>query len=183
MKLDRETEALIYWHPPRQPRRCGSSRLTKTRAEYRRTLSKPEIVPPQMGEARDLAVPGPADPCVCANTFLDRGAEAEAAILFMHGGGCVIGDIETHDMFCRALCHDTGASVFSLDYRLAPEHPFPAAVEDTVAALTWLSHEAAGLGLDAKRIAIAGDSAGGGLAAVALHEPKARSWRRCARKL
>jgi acetyl esterase len=100
------------------------------------------------------------------------GSEAEAAILFMHGGGCVIGDLETHDIFCRTLCHDTGSTVFSLDYRLAPEHPFPAAVEDTVAALRWLSHEAACLGIDPRRIAIAGDSAGAGLAAVALHETK-----------
>ena len=90
----------------------------------------------------------------------------------MHGGGCVIGDLETHDIYCRALCHDTRATVLALDYRLAPEHPFPAAVEDTVAALTWLSHAAASLGLGAERIAIAGDSAGGGLAAVALHETK-----------
>ena len=90
----------------------------------------------------------------------------------MHGGGCVLGDIGTHDIFCRALCHDTGATVFSLDYRLAPEHPFPAAVEDTVAALQWLSREAEAMGLDASRIAVAGDSAGGGLAAVALHETK-----------
>ena len=90
----------------------------------------------------------------------------------MHGGGCVLGDIDTHDVLCRTLCHDTGATVFSLDYRLAPEHPFPAAVEDTVAALTWLSHEAACLGLDLERIAVAGDSAGAGLAAVALHETK-----------
>ncbi len=72
----------------------------------------------------------------------------------MHGGGCVLGDIDTHDIFCRTLCHDTRATVFSLDYRLAPEHPFPAAVEDTVAALHWLSREAAGMGLDPERIAI-----------------------------
>jgi acetyl esterase len=98
--------------------------------------------------------------------------EARAAILFMHGGGCVLGDIGTHDIFCRALCHDTGATVFSLDYRLAPEHPFPAAVEDTVAALQWLSREGEAMGLDASRIAVAGDSAGAGLAAVALHETK-----------
>src|SRR5262245_53132448 len=98
--------------------------------------------------------------------------EARAAILFMHGGGCVLGDIGTHDIFCRALCHDTGATVFSLDYRLAPEHPFPAAVEDTVAALQWLSREGEAMGLDASRIAVAGDSAGAGLAAAALHETK-----------
>jgi acetyl esterase len=92
----------------------------------------------------------------------------------VHGGGCVIGDLETHDVFCRTLCHDTRATVLSLGYRLAPEHPFPAAVEDTVAALTRLSDEAQALGLDPARIAVAGDSAGGGLAAVALHETKGK---------
>jgi acetyl esterase len=102
------------------------------------------------------------------------GRAGRAAILFVHGGGCVLGNLETHDILCRTLCHDTRAMVLSLDYRLAPEHPFPAAVEDTVAALEWLSHEAEALGLDARRIAVAGDSAGGGLAAVALHETKGR---------
>jgi acetyl esterase len=96
------------------------------------------------------------------------------AILFIHGGGCVLGDVETHDVLCRTLCHDTGASVFSLDYRLAPEHPFPAAVEDSVAALAWLSREATTFGVDPVRIAIAGDSAGAGLTAVALHETKGK---------
>ena len=141
------------------------------RNEYRRTLSKTEIVPPAIGEASDLAIPGhTGEMRVRKYVPAGAGAAAEAAILFMHGGGCVLGDIETHDVFCRTLCHDTGATVFSLDYRLAPEHPFPAAVEDTVAALTWLSHEARGF--DPTRIAVAGDSAGGGLAAVALHETK-----------
>src|SRR5262245_3892130 len=102
------------------------------------------------------------------------GDEARAAILFMHGGGCVLGDVDTHDVLCRTLCHDTGATVFSLDYRLAPEHPFPAAVEDTVDALVWLSREADSLGLDASRLALVGDSAGAGLAAVAVHETKER---------
>lgn len=171
MKLDRETEALLFWASSATATPLWTLSPEAARNEYRRTLSKTEIVPPAIGEASDLAIPGhqgeirvrkyvPADPA----------AAAEAAILFVHGGGCVLGDIETHDVFCRTLCHDTGATVFSLDYRLAPEHPFPAAVEDTVAALTWLSHEADGI--DPTRIAVAGDSAGGGLAAVALHETK-----------
>ena len=173
MKLDRETEALIYWSSSSTATPLWQLSPDEARAEYRRTLSKTEIAPPEIGEASDLTVPGPAGPMRLRRYApVDRGREAEAAILFMHGGGCVIGDLETHDIFCRALCHDTRATVLSLDYRLAPEHPFPAAVEDTVAALTWLSHEAAALGLDAERIAIAGDSAGGGLAAVALHETK-----------
>jgi acetyl esterase len=173
LKLDRETEALLYWASSATATPLWQLSPEQARAEYRRTLAKTEIVPPRVGEVSDLTAPGPAGP-MRLRSYLPAapGKEAEAAILFMHGGGCVIGDLETHDVFCRALCHDTGASVFSLDYRLAPEHPFPAAVEDTVAALSWLSHKAPSLGLDARRIAVAGDSAGAGLAAVALHETK-----------
>lgn len=175
MKLDRETEALLYWASAATATPLWTLSVEAARSEYRRTLSKTEIAPPDIGEASDIAVPGPAGLMRLRKYVpVDPGREAQAAVLFMHGGGCVIGDLETHDIFCRALCHDTRASVFSLDYRLGPEHAFPAAVEDTVAALTWLSHEAARLGLDAERIAVAGDSAGGGLAAVALHETKGR---------
>jgi acetyl esterase len=173
LKLDRETEALLYWASSATATPLWQLSPDAARNEYRRTLSKTEIVPPQIGQVSDLAVQGDAGPLRLRKYApANPGREAEAAILFMHGGGCVIGDLETHDVFCRTLCHDTRATVFSLDYRLAPEHPFPAAVEDTVAALTWLSREAAGMSLDPKRIAIAGDSAGAGLAAVALHETK-----------
>jgi acetyl esterase len=174
LKLDRETEALLYWASSATATPLWTLSPEAAREEYRRTLSKTEIAPPVIGEASDLDAPGPAGPMRLRKYVPADRDRAEAAILFMHGGGCVIGDLDTHDIFCRALCHDTGASVFSLDYRLAPEHPFPAAVEDTVAALTWLSHEASGLGVDPERIAIAGDSAGAGLAAVALHETKGR---------
>ncbi len=173
MKLDRETEALLYWASSATATPLWTLTPEAAREEYRRTLGKTEIVPPDIGEASDLAVPGPAGPMTLRKYASAKGRrEARAAILFMHGGGCVLGDIATHDIFCRALCHDTGATVFSLDYRLAPEHPFPAAVEDTVAALQWLSREAEAMGVDASRIAVAGDSAGAGLAAVALHETK-----------
>ena len=108
----------------------------EARNEYRRMLLKTEIAPPAIGKMSDLAVPGPAGPMRLrqyAPAHVERGG---AAILFIHGGGCVIGDIESHDVFCRTLCHDTAATVFSLDYRLAPEHEFPAAVEDSVAPAT-----------------------------------------------
>jgi acetyl esterase len=87
-------------------------------------------------------------------------------VLFIHGGGFVIGDIDTHDNQCRTICREVGAVVLSVGYRLAPEAPFPAAVEDCVAALSWTVEHITELGDDAGRLAIAGDSAGGNLAAV-----------------
>jgi acetyl esterase len=91
-------------------------------------------------------------------------------LLYLHGGGFVIGGLETHDSLCRQLARRSGGAVLALDYRLAPEHPFPAAVDDSWAALEWLAAQAGGLGLDGSRLAIGGDSAGGTLAAVgAIH--------------
>jgi acetyl esterase len=175
LRLDRETEALLHWASSAPAAPLWTLSPGQARDEYRRMLAKTEIAPPVIGEAIDLTVPGPAGSMRLRKYVPAKAERARgAAILFMHGGGCVVGDIESHDIFCRTLCHDTGATMFSLDYRLAPEHPFPAAVEDTVAALEWLSHEARALGLDAERMPIAGDSAGGGLAAVALHETKGR---------
>ena len=87
-------------------------------------------------------------------------------LVWLHGGGWVIGSVETHDFICRQLCNDTGAIVVSVDYRLAPEHKFPAAVDDCVAAWRWVNEHAADLGGDPDRIALGGDSAGGNLAAV-----------------
>lgn len=91
-------------------------------------------------------------------------------MLYCHGGGFTIGNLETHDSLCRQLALRSGAAVVALDYRLAPEHPFPRAVDDSWAALHWLAGHAGTLGLDGGRLAVGGDSAGGTLAAVAaLH--------------
>ncbi len=88
-------------------------------------------------------------------------------LAFFHGGGWCIGSLDTHDPVCRQLAQEAGCAVLSVDYRLAPEHPFPAAVEDCDAAVRFLASEGKSLGLDPHRIAVAGDSAGGNLAAVA----------------
>lgn len=88
------------------------------------------------------------------------------ALLYLHGGGWVIGAPETHEDICRTLANDAGAVVVAPDYRLAPEHPFPAAIEDCAATLAWMAEQATALGINANRILVAGDSAGGNLAAV-----------------
>jgi acetyl esterase/lipase len=88
-------------------------------------------------------------------------------LVFFHGGGFIFGDLDTHDRVCRVLCRHVGAHVLAVDYRLAPENPFPAAVEDASAAVRWACENASALGADRLRVGVSGDSAGGNLAAVA----------------
>ena len=90
--------------------------------------------------------------------------------VFFHGGGMVAGSIDTHDAICAALAQTTGCRLVSVDYRLAPEHKFPAAIEDAITATRWVSEQAASLGIDAARLVVGGDSAGATLAAVVCQE-------------
>lgn len=94
-----------------------------------------------------------------------EGAAGEqlGAVLYLHGGGYFVGNLETHDVICRNLCNDGNVAVVSVDYRRSPEHKFPAAVDDCYAALCWMAENAGELGIDADRIAVAGDSSGGAL--------------------
>ena len=103
-------------------------------------------------------------------------AAPQPALLYFHGGGFVIGSIETHDRLCRRLAALSGCIVLSLGYRLAPEHRFPLAVDDAFAALAWLLREAPSLGIDGNRIAVGGDSAGGTLAAACAIHARDRGW-------
>ncbi|WP_132252505.1 alpha/beta hydrolase [Methylobacterium segetis] len=124
-------------------------------------------------ETRDLILPGPGGP-LHARLYVPAGAEAapSAGLLFFHGGGFVAGDLDTHDGICRALTAASGCRTVSVAYRLAPEHPFPAAVEDARASLAWVAAHAPALGIDPARLAVGGDSAGAGLAARLAQEAR-----------
>jgi len=113
----------------------------------------------------DRTIPGPAGE-IPVRIYRPEGADPKPIVVYYHGGGWVIGSLETHDDGCRALANAVDAVVVSVDYRLAPEHPFPAPLDDAQAALGWVAEHAEELGGDASRIAVAGDSAGGNLAAV-----------------
>lgn len=122
--------------------------------------------PPAVARAEDLALVLDGR-TLAARLYVPEGASDPAPlVLYFHGGGWVIGTLETHDGTCRALARASGAAVLSVGYRLAPEHPYPAPVEDCYAALEWAARNAASLGCDPARLAVAGDSAGGNLAAA-----------------
>lgn len=112
--------------------------------------------------------------------YTPRGAPASApTVVFYHGGGFVFGGLASHDGICRALAHDVGCVVVAVDYRVAPEHAFPAAVDDATAAFRWIVGNASTLGVDAARVAVAGDSAGGNLSAVVCIDTAVDAVRPC----
>jgi len=129
-------------------------------AEARRQMAREPV-----DQVRDLRIPGPAGE-ISIRVYSPKSQTPSPALVYFHGGGWVLGDLESHDHVCRALANSASCVVLSVDYRLAPEHKFPAAVEDSYAATVWIADHADELGIDVSRIAVGGDSAGGNLAAV-----------------
>lgn len=135
------------------------------RAGYRAQRTAQNANAPKDVETRDLQVAGAEGP-IPARLYAPAGAPAKTpGLVYFHGGGFVIGDLETHDGHCRRLAAYSGVRVMAVDYRLAPEHPFPCGHDDALAATRWAFDHADEIGFDRTRIAVGGDSAGGNLAA------------------
>ena len=132
-----------------------------------RVVTNPE--PPELQSVAPLSIPAPHG-SIAARVYTPktlRKADGVApCLVFFHGGGWVIGDLDSHDVVCRKLADEGQLIVISVDYRLAPEHKFPAAVDDAIAATKWIADHATSLGVDTSRLTVGGDSAGGNLAAV-----------------
>lgn len=169
VKLDPDAAAVYkaYQEAGRPPYETVSP--TEARELYLkgRAVSNPE--PPELASVKQIAIPGPGG-AIPARVYtpktLRQADGMSPCLVFFHGGGWVIGDLDSHDVVCRTLAHEGELIVIAVDYRLSPEAKFPAAVDDAIAATAWISDNAMTLGIDAARLMVGGDSAGGNLAAV-----------------
>jgi acetyl esterase len=144
-------------------------------AEARARLAKALIYtgePERVEAVRDFACPGPGGAISIRMYRPDDRRAAAPAVVYFHGGGWVLNSIATHDHVCRALANLSACVIFSVDYRLAPEHPFPAGVDDAWAATKWIRAHSRELNLDPQRIGVAGDSSGANLAAVVAQQAR-----------
>jgi len=162
MALNSQVEALLAQLaqiPPFDPQ--------TGKAEDLRANSRPMPgSPPAVAEVRDIAIDLSGRSLPCRFYRPESAGENPPLVVYYHGGGWVVGTIETHDATCRALANASGAAVLSVGYRLAPETPFPGPLDDCHDALVWARDHAETLGIDGTRLAVAGDSAGGNLAAA-----------------
>jgi acetyl esterase len=165
MPLHPQISALVEGMAASSDARPTHEQTPKEARDGYRALAAMLGPPPEVHHTEDRTIPGPGGE-IPVRVYKPAGGGPFGVLVFYHGGGWVIGDLETHDRECRMLCNGAECVVVSVDYRLAPEAKFPAAPEDCYAATQWVSRKADELGIDATRIAVAGDSAGGNLAAV-----------------
>jgi len=170
-----DADAAAVFRAFREAGRPPIETLTPTEARQQYLASREALnpEPPALRAVTSIEIPGPAGP-IPARLYrplqLRQRDGLAPALLYFHGGGWVIGDLDTHDVVCRTLAASGELLVISVDYRLAPEHKFPAAVDDAIAATEWIARSARDLGIDPARVAVGGDSAGGNLTAIScLH--------------
>lgn len=172
MHPDADTQALLDWVVAAELPPLTSYPPDEARRQFSRRSEKADIPPPVVGACQDRRIPGPGGE-IPIRLYWPPGDDARLPVLvFFHGGGFVLGDLDSHDSLCRSLCLGAHCLVVSVDYRLAPEHRYPAAVEDAIAAVAWVASEINHHGGDPERMAVAGDSAGGTLAAVVAQQCK-----------
>jgi acetyl esterase len=164
MPLDSQTQAVLEMlatmgAPPMHTQSVDEARQAMV------AMSMMGGEPEPVGKAEDRSIPGP-EGTIPVRIYTPDGKGPFPVLVFFHGGGWVIGNIDSHDAICRSLTNTAGCITVSVDYRLAPEHKFPAAPEDCYAATKWAADNAATFNGDPTRIAVGGDSAGGNLAAV-----------------
>jgi len=164
MPLDPQAKALLDQFAAMGGQPLSSMSVADAR-RMMEALSTMRGAPQPIASATDRRIPGPAGE-IPVRIYTPAAPAPLPLLVYFHGGGWVLGSLETHDGTCRELANGAGCVVVSVDYRLAPEHKFPGAAEDCFAATQWAAAHAAELGADAGRLAVAGDSAGGNLAAV-----------------
>ena len=162
--LDPQAKALLDAMPP-MPDFDGIPVDVLRQGMAAQNALAPGQEPEPVARVLDRSIPG-ADGDVPVRIYTPSGDGPFPVLVYFHGGGFVLCDLDTHDGTCRSLANGAGAVVVSVDYRLAPEHAWPAAPEDCYAATRWVAENAEGIGADSTRIAVGGDSAGGNLAAV-----------------
>lgn len=174
MALDPQVKGLLDAMAENPGPRIIDLPVSEGREMYRGMAATLDLQGLPIGKVEDRHIPGPAGEIpVRIYTPVAAGSDALPVLVYFHGGGWVIGDLETHDALCRTFANEAGVKVVAVDYRLAPEHVFPAAVDDCYAAVKWVEANGASIGIDVTRIAVAGDSAGGNLAAVVSQIAKA----------
>jgi acetyl esterase len=178
MALDPQIEKILLWAARANAPSYPEIGAPAARAHYERAVATLDVATPELHEVQDFEIP------LAGRNLRTRQyapwphhwSEPRPALVYFHGGGFTIGSIETHDRVCRQLARNGDCLVFSVDYRLAPEHRFPAAVDDAFDSLAWIRSEANALGVDIERLAVGGDSAGGTLAAACAIHARDQGW-------
>ncbi len=178
MPLDPQVEKILQWAARARAPAWHEMGAQAAREHYERVAGTLDIVAPELHSVRDFEVelPGRSLPVRQYAPWPQHLGDPKPALLYFHGGGFTIGSLDTHDRVCRVLAREGDCLVFSVAYRLAPEHRFPCAVDDAFDALGWLITECGSLGVDPARIAVGGDSAGGTLAAASAIHARDRGW-------